>query len=407
MIHWYKFKNFYSYKDDTFVDMSLKKNSPETDYDFTYYGKKFSKVMAVMGANASGKSNLLRPLAFLSWFCGNSFKDQEKNDPLPLYPHKLAQNEPTELEICFSLPMFKEENVMFKYSVILNTKIVLMENLKIKLGSSHFKSAFKREYKNGKYNIKVNPAYDNEKAFPADEIKLVPSNISTISYLSRKDALWAKAIDKMFNTIFTNLFVHGKTSFNYRRVLQSAENYFNNPELFNIAINIIKQMDCGIIDIKLKEEEFIDSDSGDVTKKIIPYAIHDSDNGEFEMPFILESSGTQALFSFMLPLLFALSIGGLAVMDEIDSDLHPLMVLSILSLFENKETNKHNAQIIFSCHTPEILKRLKKHHVYLVEKENSVSESWRLDDIIGLRSQDNLYSKYMTGALGGVPDIDL
>ncbi|WP_238567497.1 hypothetical protein, partial [Aeromonas lacus] len=56
-------------------------------------------------------------------------------------------------------------------------------------------------------------------------------------------------------------------------------------------------------------------------------------------------------------------------------------------------------------HTPEVLKNLKKHHCFIVEKENSESDVWRIDDIEGIRSQDNLYTKYMSGALGGVPMI--
>lgn len=387
--------------------MRLKKNSPETNYDFTYHDDKYAKVMAVMGANGSGKSNLLRPLAFIGWFCSSSFKEQEQNNPLPLYPHKLSENKPTEIEVCFSLPMFQEENIVFKYSVTINSNKVIKEILKIKTDEKQFKSIFKREYINDVYKISVNRSYDSETAFSKNEIKLVPSNVSVISFLSRKESVWTKAISQTFRTIFTNLSVHGKSSFNYRRVLEAANSYHQDDNLFKLAVKIIKKLDFGIVDVKLKEEDVISYDSGDISKKIMPYALHKGIDGDFELPFILESSGTQALFSFILPLLLALSVGGVAVMDEIDSDLHPLMVLGVLSLFENKETNKHDAQLIFSCHTPEILKRLKKHHVYLTEKENSFSESWRLDDIVGLRSQDNIYSKYMTGALGGVPDIDL
>ncbi|HCR4019790.1 ATP-binding protein [Morganella morganii] len=408
MIHWYRFKNFYSYCDDTLVDMSLKKNSSETNYDFYCHGKRYSKVLAVMGPNGSGKSNLLRPLAFLSWFCSNSFKEQEQDDLLPFYPYKLNENEDTEIEVCFSLPYGMEKESIFKYSITLNKSVVVKEELRIKREKPQYIKIFGRKInKSNKYKIDVRDSYNFDDAFSLDEIKLVPNNISVISYLSRKEAIFPRAINTMFSSIYSNLNLHGKNNLNYRKVLQTARKYYENKEIFNDALKLIKEMDFGIHDIHLKEDDLIESDTGKTSKQIIPYGIHKCGDKEFDIPFLSESSGTQALFSFALPLISALRVGGVAVMDEIDSDLHPLMVLSILSLFENEETNKFNAQLIFSCHTPEILRRLKKHHVYLVEKVNSMSESWRLDDIIGLRSQDNLYAKYMTGALGGVPDISL
>ena len=53
----------------------------------------------------------------------------------------------------------------------------------------------------------------------------------------------------------------------------------------------------------------------------------------------------------------------------------------------------------------EVLNILKKHQVYLVEKTNLHSEAWRLDEMSGIRVDDNLYAKYYAGALGATPNI--
>jgi len=97
--------------------------------------------------------------------------------------------------------------------------------------------------------------------------------------------------------------------------------------------------------------------------------------------------------------------GGVAVIDEIDNDLHPHLIPHLLEWFEFEHTNPHQAQLIFTCHTPEVLNLLQKHQVYLVEKRNQRSEAWRLDDMAGLRADDNLYAKYMAGALGATPEL--
>ena len=104
-------------------------------------------------------------------------------------------------------------------------------------------------------------------------------------------------------------------------------------------------------------------------------------------------------------LLTVLNLGGIAVIDELDNDLHPHLIPKILDWFRFEHSNPHQAQLIFTCHTPEILNRLQKHQVYLCEKNDQSSRAWRLDDVVGLRSDDNLYAKYMAGALGAVPEV--
>lgn len=97
--------------------------------------------------------------------------------------------------------------------------------------------------------------------------------------------------------------------------------------------------------------------------------------------------------------------GGIAVIDELDNDLHPHLFPEILNLFRSSHTNPHNAQLIFTCHTPEVFNILNKHQIYLVEKTDQISESWRLDEMEGVRNDDNLYAKYMAGAFSAVPNV--
>ncbi|HCL16455.1 MAG TPA: abortive infection protein, partial [Pseudomonas sp.] len=52
-----------------------------------------------------------------------------------------------------------------------------------------------------------------------------------------------------------------------------------------------------------------------------------------------------------------------------------------------------------------LLNHLQKHQLYLCEKRDQCSEAWRLDEVQGLRADDNLYAKYMAGALGGIPEL--
>ena len=94
------------------------------------------------------------------------------------------------------------------------------------------------------------------------------------------------------------------------------------------------------------------------------------------------------------------------MIDELEADLHPHMIEPIINLFLNKETNPHNAQIIFTCHAVNVLNWLNKGQVMLVEKcQEGNSEAWRLDSIDGVRPDDNLLAKYNAGAYGATPNI--
>jgi AAA15 family ATPase/GTPase len=406
MIKWYRFKNFYSFKDEQFVDLTLKENSSESPLDQHWGKDRITKVLAVMGANGSGKSNMIKPLAFLSWFCSESFKSMDNSDLLPIYPHICNKKEPSEIEICFVDSRITEEDAdhtEFKYFLSFNKKRVLHEELKYK-SSRLFSSVFSRKYDEELKGYKVK---SNASDFPVSELKTVPQNASAISYFQRKENnMLAGAMSYIFYSIENNLNVFGKSSFDYGKVLNATECYDAEPEVFEKAKKYLTRMDFGLKDIRIKKEEVIDKVTGESETKVLPYGIHSHDGEEFEVPFIMESTGTQACYYFIYKLVSALHYGGVAVIDELDSDLHPYMIRELLDMFANDGTNKSASQLIFSCHTAEILKSVKKHNVYLVEKTDSVSEAWRLDDVQGLRSQDNLYSKYITGALGGVPNIN-
>lgn len=138
----------------------------------------------------------------------------------------------------------------------------------------------------------------------------------------------------------------------------------------------------------------------------MPFGVHTTSTGQsFNLPFSEESSGTQSAFVLIFDLLLALDTGGMAVIDELDNDLHPHLIPKILDWFRFEHTNPKQAQLIFTCHTPEVLNLLQKHQVYLCEKYDQRSEAWRLDEVTGLRADDNLYAKYMAGALGAVPEV--
>ena len=120
------------------------------------------------------------------------------------------------------------------------------------------------------------------------------------------------------------------------------------------------------------------------------------------------SDGTINMISIMPMIFSTLDTGWMLIFDELDANLHPEVVEAILDLFASKKYNEYNAQIFFSTHDPRVMNRLFKYQIQLVEKNTmGVSHSWRLDEMKGVRVEDNYYTKYMAWAYQAKPNITL
>ena len=125
-----------------------------------------------------------------------------------------------------------------------------------------------------------------------------------------------------------------------------------------------------------------------------------------DTPIVLgfESKGTRRLVHLLPLIKFALDVTGLAVLDEIDGDLHVDMQAEILNWFRSRESNPRNAQLLVSSHHVGLLDDLEKEEVYIVEKDDSgATRVYGAQDVQGLRRDVRLYPKYRAGVLGGLP----
>ena len=93
-------------------------------------------------------------------------------------------------------------------------------------------------------------------------------------------------------------------------------------------------------------------------------------------------------------------------MDEFDNDIHALLVPELINLFQSRETNPNDAQILMSCHNPSVLECLSKEEIYFTEKDSlGGTEIYGLKDVQDIRRDANLYAKYLSGVFGAIPKI--
>lgn len=402
MIYSFSCKNFYSFQQLTTVSFVVNDNAPvDNGYFKSPSGIRLSKVETVIGPNASGKTNLLKIVPFLKWIVVDSF-NINPSAPIPIQPFMFngRKGKPTELAVEFEI-----DGNVYMYEFILNSIRILSEELRVKNKTEKrttHKTIFLRQWdEQSKQYSFDGKNFDLPKGFE----NLLRSNASVIGTADRLNHKESQEIAKYWQQVETNVIEAGWIGDhllpNASQQLFNTLNFFSeNDALKKEAEKLMSRFDLGleafVIEKKQKENEIL----------LSARAAHLINGQKQYLNIKYESSGTKQLFVLLKTILQVLTKGGVAILDEFDVNLHPDMVLSLFDLFIQPETNPKNAQILFSTHSHLVLSKLDKYQIVLTEKnKNGSSESWRLDEMSGVRADDNYYSKYIAGAYGAIPKI--
>ncbi len=404
MIHSFSCKNFYSFSDLATVSFAVNDKAPVNNGYFTVLsGNRLSKIETVIGPNASGKTNLLKALPFLKWLIMDSFSINP-SAPLPVKPFMFGEqkNKPIELSADFEI-----NSNIYTYAFVLDEKKIILEELKVKNKPNQketSKKVFSRQWNNesGKYELD-----DKRFNLPKEFKNSIRTNASIVSVAVRFNHKESQEIFDYWQKVETNVVEAGWVGDhlflpNVGQLFEALDFYSegSNEIIKKKAEKLLARFDLGLesfeIDKKKKENRFS-----------INVKVAHSFSGQKEyLPIQYESSGTRQLFILLKTILLVLTKGGVAVLDEFDVNLHPEVVLFLFDLFIQPETNPKNAQLLFSTHSHLVLSNLDKYQIILTEKnEKGESESWRLDDMSGVRADDNYYTKYIAGAYGAVPKL--
>jgi len=393
MLHKYTFKNFQSFTERVDVDLTINRKTSLTDWmSEDVCGNRVSKLLAVVGHNASGKTALLKPIAFIHWFVSHSFASTPDSS-IPCSPHVLHSLEPSEFECVFDY-----EGTQWRYVLECTQQRVLHEALYQK--RERFAYVFIRTW-----NPETNSYSVKQQGFglAPQSAKKVRANVSLIAWAAQYDVPLAK--DLATRMLISNVNVVGRLPVSDQAIIFAAEHFSSSPKQHQLMNRLLSEWDLGLSGVELQQIQLNPVEAPEV-KSWFPFGRHVNGPDNFILPFHLESNGTQGAFILLSRLLPVLEHGGLAIIDEFENDLHPLMLEPILELFANPETNPQSAQLIFSTHAIEVLNLVEKSQVMLVEKDaDCLSQAYRMDSIEGIRNDDNFYAKYLAGTYGAVPNL--
>ena len=123
-----------------------------------------------------------------------------------------------------------------------------------------------------------------------------------------------------------------------------------------------------------------------------------------------ESDGTRKLMSLAPAIESVLKRGGVLLVDELERELHPMLVNYVVAKFQSKKSNPKGAQIIFTTHDTELmnLEYIRKDQIYFADKNrmDGSSELYSVTDFT-TKTADNIRKGYLVGKYGATPNIEI
>ena len=201
--------------------------------------------------------------------------------------------------------------------------------------------------------------------------------------------------------------------------------------LFEQLITLLSQADMGIVDVKVEMQPLQDEiptglpagvktaleNLATVVNQLHPkqmatvpqpFFVHQTVSGRYALPLLDESAGTRRLFVLGWLVLQALQKGGVLIIDELDSSLHPILAREIVQIFQNPILNSQNAQLLFNTHDITLLDTtlMRRDQIWFVEKDRAgISRLYSLL-VYSPRKDESLVKGYLQGRYGAIPMVD-
>jgi uncharacterized protein len=378
-------------------------------WNFDAFDEQILSVAGLYGANASGKSNVIEALAWLAQAVSRSLRTWDQFIPRDPFRFSDGPASPTTFELELVL-----QDVRYTYHLELTNTEVLFEAL-YSYPERRRRLLFERE--GTQLSFRRGTASGGIKEL------LTPTTLVLSAAMRLEDPPlrdFARAVAG-----FRVLGVARRPGSRYPMSTSgsSTTRFFDDPQMTLFedpesaqnrgrlsALALLRFADLGIGEVEVIEET--DSEEGPIGARFGRRQLRMVHNAMGQdLPFDIkdESVGTQTWFQLIGPTLDALNGGRLLVFDEIDASLHPRLSSRLVELFQDKQTNRNGAQLIFTSHDTSLLNHLNRDEVWLTEKgRDGATTLTALADYGGdrVRKSMNIERAYLQGRFGAVPELD-
>ena len=426
MLQEIKIKNFLSFKDEVIFSFEATndKFAEESQVVTINEDTRLLRFAIIYGYNASGKSNLLGVLDFLSYFWSVKPKDMDsKTGVIPFKLDSKSANEPSSIELVF----FARET-KYWYQLVLDQQQVYLEKL------SYYKTTqpimlFERTLKDGQSNIQFNPKAERVSNAAKDMISVNclkntsffvarnQVNVSLPIIDAAKEWMRKQLMPLISPTTGLTSFAQKKASEN-RSLINYIVKFLHEADfnVTDVSANVIsKQLTDDAVKYLTEESDIADEETAREVERIkkertikqiqtvFEHTV-ENDNGTetYQMDKKEESTGTMRTFGIEAALYEALKDEAVLPIDELETSLHPMLLEKIL--FEYLKTPSRS-QLIVTTHNDGLLDLLddliRKDSVWFTEKKKSgITDLYKLTDFRGINRLSSIREAYRNKRFG-------
>ncbi len=424
----FKFKNYRSFRDEAVLSMEATGLGTFCNSLIPFGSMKLIPGAAIYGKNGGGKSNVIRAFWLAVQFIKNAQRTQHEKAAIPVVPFLLndySKQEPTEFDFIYIV-----DGIKYWYGFSATRERIVKEYL-YHAPKGQKALVFSREGQDF--------TFTEEKA----KRKLISATIADNQLFfsiacTMNDASCINAMRWFRERIYF--------SRDYSDIPRQLMDYSDDTNMLKAISDYAKAADFGIEDMQfeikskeIKEDLPFPDDIPEGIKAALTQFMHvlsetsnnsevrlkmgevkatslhpgiskSGESGLYTLELSDESDGTRKLMSLAPAIESTLSKGGLLLVDEIERELHPMLVDFVIAKFQSKRTNPNGAQIVFATHNTELmnLELLRKDQFYFADKdeEDGSSELYSISDF-ATRTTDNIRKGYLLGKYGATPNIEV
>ena len=402
MIAEIKFKNMFSFRDETILSFEADKSKDLESYHVVELAPdvKLLKLAVIYGANASGKSNIIKVCDFIrSFITCTPLNKAELIKIVPFLLNRTSKEQASEFSVSF-YAMNGDKAIRYVYSVLLETTHIVRETLIYYL-SQQPATVFERSMENNVSSIKFGQKVKISTAAKEEiTLKCLPNMSVFAAYMqvNTNIAEMETALQYLTKQMMPAIVPTSSLS-------RYAEEAIKKETAKEYILRYLQEADFNISNISSKEQE---------TKKgVVNYTMYQhkvssglGGNDYYEFPELYESDGTIRTFGLASQIQNSIGSNAFLAVDEIESSLHPKLIEYMIERFL-KESKQ--AQLLLTTHYDGLLGEedlLRKDNIWFAEKNtDGASVLYPLTDFKGLNRISSLQKAYKFGKFGAVPNL--
>jgi hypothetical protein len=320
------------------------------------------RTAAIYGANAAGKSTIVKAIDFVQDLVLDSVKEESGAILSRAVPYRYDNT--LELQPCGFEIAFIADGVLYTFGFSLNTNKITEEWLHFRTREGRTREAYSRTLVNDEYEWNFSSFFKSKKMTNVWKDACRPNAL----FISTAISLNCEELHAAYDWLTHSLRVLDGGSFGYTVTSRIA---LNDKDTRDGIVSLLRKADPSICNLLVKEKTLENSEAFSVfteefrrelieanrdTKSYEISVVHRTMDGkEIEFDLEDESDGTRMMYRFAAPFLKSIDNDFVMIVDELDRSLHPLLLQNLVSMFTSPQDESCRGQLIFTTHDATLL----------------------------------------------------